>query len=406
MNKRAFVSLYFDTFKGIKTYGGIDPEDMNDVSFIGNGFSFIDEYMENHKHFFMNITDQKTAIKESIRLNKELKDFDEIYISVSFLRHIKYIYGILDSRCTVGGPAVEYFNSTKISLLTGARFTSSTCEELFKKPYGANYSFYWKDDPHLKNKIVQSVCTISNYCDHQCAFCKYSNDNRYCRNSEKIFQSIVKNNDKKQIMIGSPNTTVATINLLRKYQQQFNDSNTAIRLFIRSDKIVNDALKKFDSLKGFTFKIGLEYFSDKALQLINKGTTIQNALDICETIGKLGGIVVLLVIYEHPYFDKEILEESLENMKKFYYMSMKYNHRIMIPSGTMRMHFINDLELAKSVTSSMYEMRLESFMDDNIVYYADHADKKYKEYNLEFMKKFSEMFNVVIHYDNKYSSIF
>ena len=61
-------------------------------------------------------------------------------------------------------------------------------------------------------------------------------------------QSIVSNNDQKQVMIGSPNTTIDTINILRKYQEEFYKSNTGIRLFIRSDDKINTALEQFDSL--------------------------------------------------------------------------------------------------------------------------------------------------------------
>jgi len=278
---------------------------------ISNGFSFFRHLIEGEDIF---VCTEKTP-KESLR--KQLENFDSVYCSISFFSELDYIGELIQKNWIIGGPVVEYCAEH-----LQKRFKCTVVDKPFEAyreiPLSDTFTDYWHDKMHLfvyDNYPVSYNCSIGKGCNwKKCKFCYYSMYEGFCyerKDIERIISGLKENRNGTFLIHFCISSTIPdTLRELLKFQPFLEKFTCNSYIYARADKQIIEIFKKAQSLEGFNISIGLEAFSQQALNILGKGVRLENVIALTGIIVDKGGGVTLNIMDHYPFLTFEMAEES------------------------------------------------------------------------------------------------
>jgi len=292
---------------------------------IYNEYSFLKRKKGTYKDVFISLDLGIDELGDI--LSPLLSEAKNIYVSVLSYEMITLLYPLIDERWIIGGN-IWYQNIKEID----EGFTPSMLRELGAKeihvplelyfnPKGelsTVFEYYFKD---LVESIPHQALSYSvslGYGCHwrRCTFCIYSLSGM-CFSIRKNISSVI-----SQIPLHSQGKTTDIHTCLpaipghmlgEVLSAGWNSHHIPV-LFIRADE---ESLRALSSLKGSDvdcrnrkFSIGMEILSDSALNILNKGTTVNYILGVTELILSQGGMVELSIMTGYSFLTPQIIDEA------------------------------------------------------------------------------------------------
>jgi len=205
-----------------------------------------------------------------------------IYASVWYTKSLKLMHSwakqFPELEINVGGPAVLHYDPTIGKELPNFHFTREKAEDLFCDGIVSDWNI---EVPSTTKPIGYSVAIIDGYGCYwgRCRYCKRTNNVKY-RNIDKV--PVINNPNIKYIWMHAYSMSP---NLIKKLYPTFeNRDDVNYATYIRGDKEVTKALadtipKMSLDTKHLGFDVGIEFPSDKILQYMDKGITVNEYLD-------------------------------------------------------------------------------------------------------------------------------
>jgi hypothetical protein len=252
------------------------PYKFGKVIDVYNGFSFVTHLLE-ADHFFMNIQHDISQEEEAF-----ISSYDNVYCSLHKRLHFKKLKA--HRSWVFGGPAAFELtnNREKVKVLdipfefhVGHRELSDT------------FDFYWKnvdfpeiDDPG--NYVMRFACSLGfGGCYwNNCAFCAYTYQKKYMErpHMEKILSSFPEETRYKYaiVFISINSIPLKQLKILMDFAIELEKKNYHIQTFLRLDEELIDYLLSIDfKVRNITFRVGLESFSQKAADILNKNISME-----------------------------------------------------------------------------------------------------------------------------------
>ena len=278
---------------------------------ISNGFSFFRHLIEGEDIFVF----PKETPKESLR--KQLESFDAVYCSISFFSELDYIGELIQKNWIIGGPVVE-FCAEYLQKRFKCTVVDKTFEAHHKLPLSDIFTDYWHDQMHLMahdNYPVSYNCSIGKGCNwKKCKFCNYSMYEGFCyerKNLKKIIADLKENRNGTFLIHFCISSTIPdTLRELLKSQPILEKLAFNSNIYARADKQIIEIFKSVRSLEGITVAIGLEAFSQEALNILGKGVLLKNVIALTGIIIDKGGSVMLSIMDHYPFLTFEMAKES------------------------------------------------------------------------------------------------
>lgn len=309
--------------------------------YIYNGFSFGRDKQKEDVDLF--ISDSFTS--EEIHNEIEKYKPERIWCSISLFSQYEQIKSIANDKWIVGGPLTKkrFFSENNFKF----KVVTDTFESfLGKEGLSSEYDFYLSD--FIKNfndsKITYN-CSIGYGCYWgKCSFCSYRkfscSSGVILRDVDKLFDKIPpfidKNNNR--LIVHTCIDSLPHYVLERVLSGYYKvDSMTS---FVRADKKTLEIFKMYPrDLKYFTFSVGIEGFSQEILDKVNKGILLEDVIDLVKYLLEKGATVYLSSLGGYPFLTKEIVEDSIKNiriLREFQKLEGKlfmiYNSKIFWPS--------------------------------------------------------------------------
>lgn len=298
--KNAFITFY-DVYK-------------DNTLELSNGFTFITHLIEGD-HIFINNKTNIDEVKEKLLL------YDKVYVSILFYNQLVYISKIIDDRWIAGG---RFFSNVPrenwIKLIDSSIVYSSTFESYLNKPISSTFNSYWDEwirDKNIPCLKYNAICTSDCYW-RKCKFCKISykqKNNDISRNIISVYNSLPQYNFVSVATLNSGALTPVVLkDLIREVQ--YNPKNKVLcRIWIRAEDNNFTTFDKASDLSGFVFNFGLESFSQKACDILQRGLKVRNILQLIKISIDKGAYVNITYMSKLPFIDEEIFNESMKNIE-------------------------------------------------------------------------------------------
>lgn len=292
---------------------------------IMNGFSFgREKKLGDVDLFFYNRhPDVENQIKSSIEKYKP----NRIWVTLIYDHEAIVISRITDERWILGGPLVsQNINNEKFHkyFIGNPTFVYTTMEEYLGKPISSDFDPYFVEfveNNYPNYGVVYSLSTGNIECYwSKCIFCSFKNRETtglYKRKDvEKIFGSAIEHTDKNRF-IGYNCVSSINEDLLTKMLSIINKKKVLIHAYMRADKRMLKVIKQQGDMSKCFFTIGLEAFSQKVLDELNKGINFKTIFEVTEELLKRGAMVRFTLMGGYTFLTREIVDESIENIKEF-----------------------------------------------------------------------------------------
>lgn len=300
--KKAFVT-YYQTYEKSSNISGL---------FIYNGFSFIYHLLDG-EHFFVKEDDNIEILRDKLRC------FDKIFISVTYSTQIIHMAPIVDKRFVFGGKIFEgACGNSWFDIISSATIHQGSFEKYLGVETSNIFTPYWNKtlvpDKYIQyNAIIQSSCYWS-----KCLFCSYSinsvaNMYNIRRNVKNVLLDLpVYDNCYSLIVL---NTGAILPQVLEEILSTKRHKNTTFFMYVRADKAILDVIRKCDDLSNIYLGVGIEVFSQKGLELLNKNTKWNVIREFLKETTDRGAFVKGFLLDGIPFTDNEMVEDSINNIK-------------------------------------------------------------------------------------------
>jgi hypothetical protein len=247
----------------------------------------------------------------------QLQNFDTVYCSISFFSELDYIGELIQENWIVGGPLVEYC-AEHLQKRFKCTVVDKTFEAHHKLPLSDIFTDYWHGQMHLlahDNYPVSYNCSIGKGCNWgKCKFCDYSMYEGFCyerKDLKKIIAALKENRNGTFLIHFCISSTIPdTLRELLKFQPVLEKLAFNSNIYVRADKQIIEIFKNIQSLEGITVAIGLEAFSQEALNILGKGVLLKNVIALTGIIVDKGGSVMLSIMDHYPFLTLEMAKES------------------------------------------------------------------------------------------------
>jgi len=282
--------------------------------YIYNGFSFGRNKDEKYTDlFFSNLT-----TPEEIKSSIEKYSPNKVWCSLSLFDHFEKVKNLINDKWIVGGPLVgkrffEKYKHTK-------NFVTQPLEIYLNKNISSDFDFYPKDFlKNFSNSKITYSCGLGFGCYwRKCTFCSYQTMSKskvgrklVLRDVDKVLETLPNSEDNFLTFHTCLDSIPSSI--LSKLLD--NNKVKSMWTFMRPDRRNLEVVRNTGrDLRDFSFSIGLEGFSQKALQELNKGFTIEEAIEAIKVLLKKNASVYVSVLGCLPFMDKDMFEESLRNI--------------------------------------------------------------------------------------------
>ena len=367
-----------------------------------NGFSYVDHMIPEHEHVFIDLDD----IQNNIDYYKTLLEpYDKIYCTILFSHDFNIIYPLIDDRWIIGGPLTSCSTSRRISELC----TSTTFEKFFGQPISNEFTRYWDkyffDEFGKPFNKINYMASLSNNCYWgKCKYCTFSSPSGFIRNSKYILSNLKGYKDiDSGIHTCSSATSLAEITAILHELPRLREDRIGIISFIRADKFMLDSIRSVDDLNGLLLELGIESFSQKMCDKLNKGISKKTELDLIKSILQRNGRVDCTIMHPIPGMNKEIFIESRDYLKKLMDTIKDENYEgrlkfcIVGPPQWVDKKSAEEFgECVKLEPVTLYNERfdrLETWNDEEIyINYISHVEKDTDsfKYNSEFFDLLTE----------------
>lgn len=311
---------------------------------IHNGFSF-GAHLISGDHFFITTEDDPLKIKEM------LKNYDKIYSTTMLYTETYFLRNLVDERWVLGGPAVTSRSRNPYwkKLLSSATLVDATFEEMLGYPTGDIYSVYY--DSLVKN-ISPKLLRVAAICDKRCYWgkCKFCNINynwgrsrsekTFGRDIEKVLSQLPDYSDSLVTCYLACMSTTPEI-LETVIQSKHRKQNYVYQFQTRFDKEIKKVIESSDDLSNFIFGVGLEYPSQTAINILNKGLDLDTELETLKIATKKGAKILLFFLCSAPILTDKTLYEVIANIDW-----IKDNIEIMDNTGRI---FFEDIPLCQQI---------------------------------------------------------
>ena len=327
---------------------------------IANGFSFGREKKPDDVDLYFNQGRDPSVIAGHL---KRYPAAERIYCSLCYSPHLKSVAPLIDERWVLGGPFVAGLLS-RGGDVPGTAFPGSFESYLGKKELSSTF------DPYFAN-LVKTVkvphlffnCSLGKGCYwSKCKFCDYRHyDSKGERagkftlrpNVGEIIEQLrpLEGNKTWNAHLGIPATPAKA---LAEILDSKRDRKLILTVFLRADRPILDVLRDRPdptSCEKILFSIGCESLSQTALDLLNKGTTVDDTLELTRLILERSGSVVLGIMDHYVFANRRIAAEYLESLERLKEIVKKY------PKS--RVKFTNN-----GVTRWPSKEAIEEFTDD------------------------------------------
>jgi hypothetical protein len=263
------------------------PYKFGKVLDIYNGFSYITHLLKG-EHFFLNLENDISEEDENF-----VNSYGQAYCSLHKRSHFKKLQKF--RTCIFGGPsAFELKNNMEKIAVLDIPFE----QYLNLKELSNSFDLYWKDRTfkeiaNPKNHIIRFACSLGfGGCYwNNCIFCVYTYQNKYQEREdiEKILSAFPEETTYKYaiVFISINSIPLKQMRILIAHARELEEKNYQIQTFLRLDDELIDYLLSLDfSVNNITFRIGLESFSQKTVDILNKNFTMNTFLKSLKLIEK------------------------------------------------------------------------------------------------------------------------
>jgi hypothetical protein len=292
------------------------PYKFGKVLDIYNGFSYVTPMIE-ADHLLMNIEKDITPEDENL-----INTYDTVYCSLHKRLHFKKLKKYRD--WIFGGPAAFELtdNKERIKVLDIPFEYHLGREEL-----SHSFDLYWNrmqfrevDDP--SQYIVRFSCSLGfGGCYwNNCVFCVYTYQKKYIERThvDQILAGFPEERKYKYaiVFISINSIPLRQLKILVDRARELEEKNYQIQTFLRLDEELIDYLLSIDfKVTNVTFRVGLESFSQKAVNILNKNISIRTFLKSLKLIEK-GFKMNYNLLRRFNFADKECYEEAKEVVKE------------------------------------------------------------------------------------------
>lgn len=292
---------------------------------INNGFSFVRHLLgEDVIDLFVDIKNFKRQENQVVFDTLTLPYIEKVYCTFSYVNEFIFLRRYIDHRWVIGGPLAEAYSEEIKKMVPDAEVCAFPMEYMLKKQLSSTFTDYWHKNNLFNNQIKKAVwynCSLGRGCTwKKCRFCDYPDVETTCyyrKDIQEIFSGLVENpNGTGIVHLCASDTPPRQLREIIKHRHITADKGIySITVFTRASISRIKAIKEADDLTGLTFTIGMEAFSQKAIDLLNKGFKISEVLSLTEEIIKRNGNVILSIMDNYVFMDTDILRESIKTVK-------------------------------------------------------------------------------------------
>lgn len=279
---------------------------------VSNGFSFEDgQLSERPEHIWIDRLNPMPEIEA-----------DRIFCSATFLSDLIKIGRVVDDRWTIGGPAVDYLSG----------FGSS---KYFKpgpigpRSFFSPFKVTWDE---LRQRFNPDITYFSASLGEGC----YWNKCEFCSHKFLHKGASVRSRDPYRLIEEIPeNESFAadvckdtlSVSELKAICGRKN-RKTLILTFLRADKHIVSAIKNCPDLTRTVFVIGTETPSQTIRDIIGKGQSDEDILELSEIICSRGGIVNMTQMSRYGCITQKCVDEAYVFIDKLASIANKYSTQI------------------------------------------------------------------------------
>jgi hypothetical protein len=284
---------------------------------IHNGFSFI-HHLIGGDHIFITTKDEPGDVKE------RLKGYERIYASTSFHPESEYLKNVVDERWVIGGPSI----TTKASLnywkmiLGRVTIIDKPFESLLGEEISSTYTEYWNE---LVEKFSPKLIRFSAVCDkrcywNKCSFCalRYNHkdtpsERLFGRDVDVVLKQLPEYTDKIASCYIACNA-VSPMVLNQLINSKHRKSNYVYHVQVRFDREVKMILEQADDLHNFEMGVGLEFPSQTAINMLNKGLELDVELETLKIASAKGAKIQLYIMVDSPMLNEKTFTEACKSI--------------------------------------------------------------------------------------------
>ena len=305
---------------------------------VANGFSFGREKKRGDLDLYFHQGRHASVIADYL---KRYRSVDRIFCSLCYSAHFKSIAPIVDDRWVLGGPLVAGLLSQGVEL-PGTAHPGSFESYLGKEELSSTFDAYFANMvktvalPHLFFN-----CSLGRGCYWgKCKFCDYSSYDGGDKQGGKV---AVRPNVGDIIEQLHPLQGCKTANahlgipatpprVLAEVLDARRDLSVILTAFLRADEAILKVLRDRPGptlCQNILFSIGCESLSQTALDMLDKGTTVENTLELTRLILERGGSVVLGIMDHYVFATRQIVTEYLDALRRLQAIVKHYpKHRV------------------------------------------------------------------------------
>jgi len=294
------------------------------ILFIDNGFSFGRVKAVDDVDLFIDCTKGSGGFSvlasEIVKLKPE-----RVFATVSFESEWDIVRALADDRWIVGGPLASILSRFRNRF--AGKLVATTLETFFGNQTSNVFDPYFAE--FVRNaarfggfRHFVGNCSIGKDCYwRKCSFCNYD---EFEAATEPLNRGNAVEVLKFVPQVGSLGVESvfyhcgvlsATAKQLESMIHAEKGGNN-FGLFVRADRGIVNKVCQFSDLSGITLQIGLESFCQEGMDRLNKGTTIQNGIDLIEAGLARGAGVSCLWIDRLPFMNESMVRESVDTIAR------------------------------------------------------------------------------------------
>ena len=275
---------------------------------------------------FIFIRDNPMTISDLDKLLKSDSLYDKVYCSIIYEHQLRGILPFIKKNWVIGGSMAEFMDPNDYEC------------EIWRGPFEFNlgtglsseFNMYFMDLIKYSNfspKLVRFTCSMAGggcYWN-KCKFC-YSHD--YIKHfpsrdipyiMDIIYSELKPYVDKYSFAIHTCKQALTKKDIIDIVSNVREDVR-GIRFdgYIRADDFVLDAVESLPSKKldRFNFTIGIEAFSQRIIDIINKGFSLETGFKIIEVLLRKGAFVLISIMSDYFFMDKDMFQECISNINR------------------------------------------------------------------------------------------
>ncbi len=302
--------------------------------YIANGFSFF-ERKEDKDYIDLYVNRDKPASFIEKEISKH-QPVDTIYCSLSIAQDLETIRPFITDKWVLGGPLASGL------IARGVDLPGKIIAGYYEKHQGndrlsCQFTPYFRDWAQTEESYFVSFnCSIGKGCYWgKCKFCEY----RYFDNQGKADGRISLRSNIGDIVAQLrplPGVEISNAHLgipaippkaLKQILESKRDKQFGLSTFMRADDTILDVLRAYKDntiCQNMFVAIGCESLSQFALDKLNKGTTLENTIEIAKLILERGGYVTYDIMDHYVFANRQMVAETLDALKKLKEFKCEY----------------------------------------------------------------------------------